>query len=74
MTNTSENRVKAINIVNSHLESMTGLCLSDLPDTCEVADIIDEVEEALDDHPNNPRVREILLQMDLEWIYRLIME
>jgi hypothetical protein len=72
MTNTSVNRKRAIAVLNYHIESLIGLSLSDLPDTCEVADTLDELESAFDESLHNPRVQEILIQIDLDWISELI--
>jgi hypothetical protein len=42
------NRNKAISIMNREVEKITMLGLSDLPDTAELAEYIDELEEMID--------------------------
>jgi hypothetical protein len=68
----TDNRKKAIAILNAHIERLTGLSLNDLPDTYEVADVIDELEEALNDDPKNPRINIILFMVNMDFIQGLI--
>jgi hypothetical protein len=42
------NRTKAIRIMNREVEAIAMLGLSDLPDTAELAEYIDELEEMID--------------------------
>jgi hypothetical protein len=51
------NRTKAISILNHEVEKITMIGLSDLPDTAELAEYIDEIEEMFD---NDEILAEIL--------------
>lgn len=42
------NRQKAINIINREVQAIAMIGLSDLPDTAELCDYIDEIEEMID--------------------------
>ena len=42
------NRQKAISILNREVQAIAMIGLSDLPDTAELADFIDELEEMID--------------------------
>lgn len=42
------NRQKAINILNREVQAIAMIGLADLPDTAELADFIDELEEMID--------------------------
>ena len=49
-----------------------GLFADDLPDTCEVADIIDSLEEAIG-NDDREEVKSILSEVTLDWVGELIM-
>ena len=49
-----------------------GLFADDLPDTCEVADIIDSLEEAIGNN-DGEEVKSILCEVTLDWVGELIM-
>lgn len=49
-----------------------GLFTDDLPDTFEIADIIDSLEEAIG-NDDREAVKEILSEVTLDWVGELIM-
>lgn len=66
-------RVVANTIVNKHISSNFGLSKDDLPDTEEMVDIVDEIEDVLNQDEFNPKeVNEILIRIDLNFIQELV--
>ena len=49
-----------------------GLFADDLPDTCEVADIIDSLEEAIG-NDDREEVKSILSEVTMDWVEEIIM-
>ena len=49
-----------------------GLFADDLPDTCEVADIIDSLEEAIG-NDEREEVKSILSEVTMDWVEEIIM-
>ena len=43
-------RNKAVKILNGWLRNRTGLEMADLPDTCQIWEIVERIEEILEDH------------------------
>jgi len=49
-----------------------GLFADDLPDTYEIADVIDSLEEAIEQN-DREEVKQILSEVTLDWVGELIM-
>ena len=65
-------RQTAKNILDLKLISICGLSSDDLPDTCEIADIIDNIEAALLDGINQDDIKHELSQIDIEFIESIV--
>jgi hypothetical protein len=70
--NTQDNRKKAIAILNAHIQRLVGLHIDDLPDTYDICNVIDELEEALNEDPKNPQINVILFMVNMDFIEGLI--
>jgi hypothetical protein len=56
-------------LVNFQVLNVCGMPLDDLPDTCEIADFIDEFSDLLDSGSFTiGDIRDFLYQIDYEWI------
>lgn len=64
----------AYKLINNQVLRVFGLGLSDLPDTCEVAEIVQELADQLTDDPTDKEsIKSILMQVDLEFIENIIL-
>ena len=64
-------KVTAEKLVNMRVTQVTGLCMSDLPDSNELWDIVEEIEEELNEDNegvNMERIREALQDITPEFI------
>ena len=63
----------AFKLIDKRIESILGLSILDLPDTSEVADILEELADQLHDDPNDKEsITSILMQIDIEFIEQII--
>ncbi len=63
----------AFKLVDKRIESIFGLSIFDLPDTSEVADLVEELADVLQDNPNDKEsIKYILNQIDIEFIERIV--
>ena len=63
----------AFKLIDKRIESIFGLSIFDLPDTSEVADLVEELAEVLQDNPNDKEsIKYILNQIDIEFIERIV--
>lgn len=63
----------AFKLVDKRIESIFGLSIFDLPDTSEVAELVEELADILQDNPNDKEsIKYILNQIDIEFIERIV--
>jgi glutathione synthase/RimK-type ligase-like ATP-grasp enzyme len=63
----------AFKLVDKRIESIFGLSIFDLPDTSEVAELVEELADVLHDNPNDKEsIKSILNQIDIEFIERIV--
>lgn len=64
----------AYKLIDNRVLRIFGLSLSDLPDTCEIADIIQELADQLTDDPTDKEsIKEIINSVDIDFIQNLIL-
>jgi hypothetical protein len=68
LTMTTTNRNKAIRIMNREVEAIAMLGLSDLPDTAELAEYIDELEEMIDNEEDAAEVIAVAKEYAREFV------
>jgi hypothetical protein len=67
-------RQTAEKLVDSRIIRITGLSMHDLPDSSELWDIVDEIEEELSEEDYNPnKIKETLQDITLEFIEEICM-
>jgi hypothetical protein len=64
----TDNRDKAIRIMNREVQSIIGIGLSDLPDTAMLAEAIDELEEMIDNDEVAAEVIDVAREFAREFI------
>ena len=63
----------AYKLIDNQVQRIFGLSLSDLPDTCELADIVEELADQLRDNPTDKEsIKAILHSVDIDFIQTLI--
>lgn len=63
----------AFKLIDKRIENILGISLLDLPDTSEVAELVEELADILQDNPNNKEsIKSILNQIDIEFIERIV--
>ena len=63
----------AFKLIDKRIESIFGLSIFDLPDTSEVAELVEELADILHDNPNDKEsIKYILNQIDIEFIERIV--
>ena len=63
----------AFKLIDKRIESIFGLSIFDLPDTSEVAELVEELADVLYDNPNDKEsIKSILNQIDIEFIERIV--
>ena len=63
----------AYKLIDNQVQRIFGLSLSDLPDTCELADIVEELSDQLRDNPTDKEsIKSILHSIDIDFIQTLI--
>lgn len=61
-------------LIDQRILALCGLSILDLPDTCVLADIMEELADVLQDNPNDKEaINEVLRQIDFEFIEELVM-
>jgi hypothetical protein len=64
----------AYKLINNQVLRIFGLSLSDLPDTCELAETIEELADQLRDDPTDKEsIKSILHSVDIDFIQTLIL-
>ena len=63
--------VTARNILNLRILSIMGIGLDDLPDTAEIADIVDGIADAIEDDVDEQTIKNILSDVTFETIEEL---
>ena len=63
----------AYKLIDNQVQRIFGLGLSNLPDTCELADIVEELADQLRDNPaDKDSIKAILHSIDIDFIQTLI--
>ena len=63
----------AYKLIDRQVQRLFCLGLSDLPDTCELADIVEELADQLRDNPTDKEsIKAILHSVDIDFIQQLI--
>ena len=64
----------AYKLIDNQVKRVFYLGLSDLPDTCEVSEIVQELADQLTDNPTDKEsIKSILMQVDMEFIENIIL-
>jgi len=64
----------AYKLADNRVKRILGLSISDIPDTCEIADIVQELADQLTDDPVDKKsIRAILQSIDIDLIERVIL-
>ena len=65
-------KVTAEKLVNMRVQQVTGLCMSDLPDSNELWDIVEEIEtELMEENFSIDKIKDILKEITPEFIEEL---
>ena len=63
----------AYKLIDKQVSRIFGLSLSDLPDTCDLANLVEELTDQLRDNPTDKEaIRAILHSIDIDFIEQLI--
>ena len=63
----------AYKLIDKQVNRIFGLNLSDLPDTCDLANLVEELADQLRDNPTDKEaIRAILHSIDIDFIEQLI--
>jgi hypothetical protein len=63
----------AYKLIDKQVSRIFGLSLSDLPDTCDLANVLEELADQLRDNPTDKEaIRAILHSIDIDFIEQLI--
>jgi hypothetical protein len=63
----------AYKLIDRQVQSIFGLGLSDLPDTCDLANVLEELTDQLHDDPNDKEsIKAILHSVNIDFIHLLI--
>ena len=63
----------AYKLIDKQVSRIFGLNLSDLPDTCDLANLVEELADQLRDNPTDKEaIRAILHSIDIDFIEQLI--
>jgi len=66
-------RVVARELVDKHIQNFCGISIDDLPDTSELCDVIDDLEEVLsEDEFTAKQINNILSRIDFNFVQELI--
>lgn len=63
--------VTARNILNFRVLSIMGIGLDDLPDTTEIADIVESIADAIEDNIDEQTIKELISEVTFETIEEL---
>lgn len=63
--------VTARNILNLRILSIMGIGLDDLPDTAEIADIVESIADAIEDNIDEQTIKELIREVTFETIEEL---
>lgn len=69
--NNGDSYATARELLSRRVYSVTGLTLDDLPDTCEIADAVEELADCIDDDINITDIATFLTSFDLNHIISL---
>lgn len=59
-------------MIDQRVGILTSMSLIDLPDTCEVADAVDAVEDLLEAGEEDEAKEFVSLEIDFEWVQQLV--
>ena len=63
----------AYKLIDNQVQRIFGLGLSDLPDTCDLANVLEELTDQLRDNPaDKDSIKAILHSIDIDFIQTLI--
>ena len=63
----------AYKLIDNQVKRIFGLSLSDLPDTCDLENVLEELSDQLRDNPaDKESIRTILHSIDIDFIQTLI--
>jgi len=63
----------AFKLIDKRVTSILGISILDLPDTSEVAEILEELADQLRDDPTDKEsIKSILIQIDIDFIEQII--
>ena len=63
----------AYKLIDKQVSRIFGLSLSDLPDTCDLANVLEELADQLRDNPTDKEsIKAILHSIDIDFIEQLI--
>ena len=64
----------AYKLIDNQVIRIFGLSLSDLPDTCDLANVLEELADQLRDNPTDKEaIKSILHSIDIDFIQQLIL-
>ena len=64
----------AYKLIDRQVQRIFGLSLSDLPDTCDLANVLEELADQLRDNPaDKDSIKAILHSIDIDFIQTLIL-
>jgi hypothetical protein len=73
LINLHGSREVSIRLINSRLNKFVGLDMNDLPDTSELCDVIDELQEVLDSKTFSiDEIKDVLNNIDMEFIQDMV--
>lgn len=74
MINLHGSREVSIKLINSRIYKILGMDMSDLPDTSELCDTIDELQELLEtENYTIEEIKSILDSIDIEFIEQMVL-
>lgn len=64
-------RKTAMDLVGNRINKLVGMSLSDLPDSSELCEIVDELESILNDYDESDMqsIKDLLKQIDMDFLY-----
>jgi hypothetical protein len=63
----------AFKLIDKRVTSILGLSILDLPDTCDLANVLEELADQLHDDPTDKEsIKSILMQIDIDFIEQII--
>lgn len=72
MSEMNPNRKEAFDMLDQRVNALAGMSIHDLPDTIEVANLVDYAEQLLDNGQPSDAQANIHAEVDLDWIQNLV--